>query len=336
MKARYIPNTIVSKGASDAGWLFGDPVVRAGGNGMAGWAITNTLSQLQKGGGWVADLYGGSQTGAASWAACYIPVNELPLTQLTEMDWSWYQTNTEAYGLGVVIWIHDPNDFDKRAEISQSGSATSLDKGAGQNSHEFPSTAAEFFFYGEGETGNTTCTTEGTLYTWAQFQADALFSTWSVYRISFENGWYSTGTFESMYLEEVKINGMYIPLKPQPGERTGFETKTVFLATAAPSTTAVPIATPVSGHRIRVQDVFMNTASNAAAQFEVYFDTGANITSDTTKAIAACTLDTDTQTFETVQFGDYGPIGVVDDMVYIRTSADITTNGNFTIVYHEE
>ncbi len=333
MKARYIDNTIVSKGASQAGWLFGEPVLQWANGGLAGWTKTNSLSQVQKGSGWVADLYGGAQSGD-DWAACYIPVNELPVTQLTSMGWSWYQTATEVYGLGCVIWVHDPNDFDKRAEISQSGSATDLDKSSGQNSHEFPSTAAEFFFYGEGTSASGL--TAGTLYTWAQFQADVLFSTWSIYRISFENGWYSTGTFESMYLEEVKINGMYIPLRPQLGERAGFETKQVYQATASPSTTGVAIATPITGHRIRVHSAFMNTASATASQFEMYFGTGATIATTPAKAIAACTLDTDTQAFETVQFGDDGPVGVVDDVVYIRTGADITTNGNYTIVYHEE
>jgi len=120
MKARYIPNTIVSKGAQSAGWLFGAPVLQWANSGLAGWSKTNSLSQNQKGSGWTADLYGGAQSGD-DWAACYIPVNELPLTQLDNMQWSWYQTNTETMGLGCVIWVHDPDDFDKRAEITQVG-----------------------------------------------------------------------------------------------------------------------------------------------------------------------------------------------------------------------
>ncbi len=191
------------------------------------------------------------------------------------------------------------------------------------------------FYYGENVPA-TTGLVSGTQYTWAQFQADALFSTWSIYRLSWDWGWEASGTFESAYLAEIKVNGMYIPLQPQIGERAGFETKTVFLATSGTSTTKATIITPITGHRVRIHSIFMNTVSATASQFEVYFDTGANITSDATKAIAACTLDTDTQAFETVQFGDNGPIGVVDDVVSIRTSVDITTNGNFTIVYHEE
>ncbi len=117
MKARYIANTIVSKGASAAGWLFGNPVLQWADAGLAGWSKTNTLSQNQKGSGWTADLYGGAQTGN-DWGALYLPVNELPVTQLTTAQWSWYQTNAESMGLGIVIWVHDHDDFDKRAEIT--------------------------------------------------------------------------------------------------------------------------------------------------------------------------------------------------------------------------
>ncbi len=198
-----------------ATWMFGEPVLRASGNGWARWTSANALSQTQKGGGWAAELYGGLQTGAASWAACFIPTGERPLIQFNSAQWSWYQTANEAYGVNIVVWVHDPTDFDKRAEITQSGSATSLDKLAGQNSHEFPGTAAEFFFYGEGAGGSAL--NAGTLYTWAQFQADVPFSTWVIYRISLEFGWYSAGTFESAFLEEVKLGNTYLQLKPPAG-----------------------------------------------------------------------------------------------------------------------
>ena len=207
MKARYIPNTIVSKGATAAGWLFGEPVLRSGGLGRANWSTNYT----QKGGGWTADLYGGVQSGD-DWAACYIPVNELSIPQFTTAEWSWYQTAAETMGLGIVIWVHDQTDFDKRAEVTQLGGVAGLEHAAGWNAHEFDSTDAGMFFYGENTTG--TDLTAGTQYTWAQFQTDTLFSTWSIYRISFDWGWEASGTFESVYLAEVKFNDMYIPLAP--------------------------------------------------------------------------------------------------------------------------
>jgi hypothetical protein len=68
------------------------------------------------------------------------------------------------------------------------------------------------FFYGENTTG--TALTAGTQYTWDEFQADTLFKDWVVYRISFDWGWEASGTFENAYLTEVKINGLYIPVRP--------------------------------------------------------------------------------------------------------------------------
>lgn len=333
MKARYIPNTIVSKGSQAAGWLFGDPVIRYEGSGMGGWTKENSKSERQKGGGWLADLYGGAQSGD-DWAALYIPVNELPVTQLTSMGWSWYQSATETMGLGIVIWVHDPDDFDKRAEISQVGGAAGLDKSAGWNSHEFDSSVTQMFYYGENCTASAL--TAGTQYTWAEFQADTLFKNFVVYRISFDWGWEASGTFEDAWLAEVKLNGMYIPLKPQLGDRIGWETKQIHAATPNPSSTKATTITPTSGHRVRILAVFANTASSTASQFEVYFHTGANITTDATKAIFCQTLDADTIPSAMVMFGDHGPVGTVDEVVSTRTSVDITTNGNFTIVYKEE
>ena len=188
--------------------LFGEPTLFFGGSGAAKWDRYATAAQ--KGTGWQAKLTGGAQSGD-DFGALYIPVNEMPVIDLDDAGWSWYQTNAEVYGVNIVIWTHDPDDFDKRAEITQSGSATSLDKGSGWNSHEFPGTAAEFFQYGENTTGTTMLTP---LYTWAQFQADALFSTWTIYRISLDYGWYSTGTFEDVWITELQVNGEQIPIRP--------------------------------------------------------------------------------------------------------------------------
>jgi hypothetical protein len=199
-------------------WLFGAPVLMSGGSGKAHWAKgSQVLGTHQKGTGWVADLYGGVQSGD-DWAACYIPVNDLPLTEFNTALWSWYQTATETMGLGIVIWIHDPDDFDKRAEVSQLGGHADLEKAAGWNAHEFSKTTAGMFFYGENTTG--TGLTAGTQYSWYQFQQDALFKDWTIYRISFDWGWEASGTFESSYLAEVKLNGTYLELKPQGTEHT--------------------------------------------------------------------------------------------------------------------
>lgn len=314
--------------------MFGRPILRWAGTGMAGWCKENSLSQWQKGSGWTANLYGGTQSGD-DWAAIFIPVNEMPIADFNAAMWSYYMTNAETMGVNIVIWIHDPTDFSKRAEVTQLANVAGLGKASGWNAHVFNPATVQMFFYGENTTG--TGLTAGTNYAWTAFQTDALFKNWTIYRVSIEYGWEASGTFDDAWVADLKLNGERILLVPEVGIRPGGETKTVYLATAAPSTTRATIITPAAAKRVRVHSIFMNTASATAAQFEVYFHTGANITSDTTKAVAACTLDTDTQAFETVQFGEKdGPIGAVGEVLSIRTGTDITTNGNFTVVYHEE
>ena len=193
---------------------FGEPTVQAINNADAVWSRAHNSFHAGSGSGWYANLYGGPQTGD-DWASYIIPVKDMKVTDLDDMGWKWYQTNAEVYGLNIVIWVHDKNDHDIRAEITQSGSATSLDKGAGWNSHEFPSTAAEYFWYGENISGSGLST--GTLYTWAQFQADVTFSGLEIYKISLESGWYTTGIFEEYWLSDVQINGQVIPIKPDSG-----------------------------------------------------------------------------------------------------------------------
>ena len=227
MRARYKDDLVVVKGAREAGWLFGKPSLASANNGKARWIRGNTSPLDQKGAtGWLAELYGGVQTGD-DWARLNIPVNDLPLVQLDNMYWSWYQTATETMGLGCVIWIHDPDDFDKRAEVTQVGGASGLDKAIGWNSHEFDATVTQMFFYGENTTG--TGLTAGTQYTWDEFQADVVFKNWTIYRITFDWGWEASGTFESVYVADVNIEEMYIPLKPDSisHKKTVLTTKTL-------------------------------------------------------------------------------------------------------------
>jgi hypothetical protein len=331
INSRFIDGLSVAKGAREAGWLFGEPVLRAGGVSTVGWCKENSLSQWQKGGGWTANLYGGVNTGD-DWAGVFIPVNELPITQFTTAQWSYYMTGAETAGVNIVVWIHDPTAFEKRAEVTQVGG--SVAKAAGWNSQDFTTATTGMFYYGEGTTGSGL--TAGTQYAWSQFQADTIFSTWTIYRISLEYGWEASGTLDDAWLAEVSLNGMYIPLHPQAGARAGGETKTVYLATVSDSTDDVAIITPAAAKRVVVHSVFMNTASATAAQFEVYFGVVATIATAGATPVCACVLDTDTQAFETAQFGSDGPRGAIGEALSIRTSANITTNGNFTIVYHEE
>jgi hypothetical protein len=193
-------------------WTFGKPTLNSGGSGRAAWAKATALGQYQKGhSGILAQLYGGAQSGD-DWASIQIPVNEVSVSEFNRAYWAWYQTAAETMGLGMVVWMHDPADFDKRAEVTQVGGASGLDKAAGWNSHEFDTTVTQMFFYGEGTTG--TGLTAGTQYTWKQFQQDTLFKTWTIYRVSFDWGWEASGTFESVWVSDIELEDEVIRLDP--------------------------------------------------------------------------------------------------------------------------
>uniref|UniRef100_A0A6M3IG19 Uncharacterized protein n=2 Tax=viral metagenome TaxID=1070528 RepID=A0A6M3IG19_9ZZZZ len=199
-------------------WMFGTPTLSSANNGKARW-IRGTTSPLdQKSAtGWLANLYGGVQTGD-DWARVNIPVNELPVPAFATAKWSYYMSATETMGVNIVIWVHDPDDFDNRAEITQLGGVAGLEKTAGWNAHEFDSTDAGMFYYGEITGTPDTTPTAGTQYTWAQFQADSIFSTYTIYRITIEYGWEASGTFDDAYVADIKLNGQLIPLTPMGGK----------------------------------------------------------------------------------------------------------------------
>ena len=315
-------------------WKFGAPVLRTGANGLAGWlrAEGSVEGLLQKGAsGIIANLYGGLQTGGASWAAVYVPVNEMPTLDFNSAQWTYRLADAEAYGHNMVIWAHDPDDLGNRVEITQAPSGATLASADGWNDHTLNTSTTQFFYYGEGVSGSGL--SAGTQYTWAQFQDDVVFSTWKIYRISIEYGWYSTGTFGESWLAELILNGQVILLQPGPGETMGREVKSFTKATANDSTDDVTLVTPGTGRRIKVLSLNMITASATAANFECYFSVADAMPA--AKVIAVRNLDTDAVAEHFVSFGDDGPVGLVDEIVSMRTSADITTNGVYTIVYRE-
>ena len=201
------------KNVFQASWLFGHPVVRAGGSGTASWDEPSTAAIAQKGGGWVATLIGGAQSGD-DWAACYIPVNEYPITMLSAAQWSYYMAATQNMGVNIVIWVHDPEDFEKRAEITQLANVTGLGKTIGWNTHELNTTTDQFFYYGENTTGTNLTAGSSNLYGLDDFQADRIFKDWVIYRISHEIGWDASGTYTAAYLAEVTLNKIPVPLVP--------------------------------------------------------------------------------------------------------------------------
>ena len=113
--------------------------------------------------------------------------------------------------------------------------------------------------------------------------------------------------------------------------------KTFFKNTASDSTSRATLVTPTSGKKIRVISIQCANSSAATAIFEVYFDTGTTIASDATKAIFVTMLLTGTQLHDGMVWSPgSGPLGDVNDVVSIRTSADVGTSGWFVIVYREE
>jgi len=117
--------------------VFGAPELRYEKNSRAYWSRPTASPLNQKGGtGWLACLHGRVQTGD-DWAALYVPVEELPVPEFNTAQWAYYMTSTQTMGVNIVIWVHDPTDFDKRAEITQLGGHADLEKAAGWNAHEF-------------------------------------------------------------------------------------------------------------------------------------------------------------------------------------------------------
>lgn len=123
----------------------------------------------------------------------------------------------------------------------------------------------------------------------------------------------------------------------------GGEVKSITVKTGSTSTTAVTVATPASGKRIRVISVNCSTANTYLTEFEVYFGAGANIDTTTNNAIFAATLIANAadnkSTFgaASISFPDLaGPIGEIDEVVALRTSENIVTSGRVILVYREE
>ena len=257
-------------------WLFGTPSLMSANNGKARWIRGSTSPLDQKSStGWLASLYGGVQTGD-DWAREEIPVNEIPVPAFTPTEWSYWMTNAEVYGVNVVIWVHDPDLVSSRAEITQAPSGSTLAKAQYWNAHVFNTATVQMFYYGEIVGTPDTTPTAGTQYTWAQFQADSVFSTYTVYRISLDYGWYSTGTFEDAWIADVIMNGVTIPLKPDSGGsgRIGHRLYTV-------SDTAAHTLAPKTPFRLLSIDAEIATAGTTDEALTITKDSGIDDAYDT-------------------------------------------------------
>ena len=313
-------------------WTFGDPVLRCAGVSKVGWVqdTGNAIRLFQKGAsGYLANLYGGVQDGA-SWAAVYIPVNELRVSDFTSALWTYHLTNAESCGVNLVVWAHDPTDNMKRVEITQVMGL--VDKAQYWNGHELDTTVTQFFYNGEGVSGSDR--TAGTNYTWDQFREDPVFSEWTIYRISLEYGWIGSSTLEDAWVADAKLNGQVILLKPQPWDVMGRETKSVYLATVSDATVDVAIITPAATKRVRIKNVFITTTTATVYNYQVYFSV--NDSMPAAKVIAHMALGTDKVSSVSIPYGDNGPLGEIGEAVSILVSNNVTDTGAFVIVYNEE
>ena len=116
------------------------------------------------------------------------------------------------------------------------------------------------------------------------------------------------------------------------------EVKTARKRSVEDSTTRVTVATPTSGKKIRITSSQVWNGSDTASIIEVYFGTGAAITTTAGKEIQEANLDANAPegNFGLVWPDGGGPIGAVDDVVSFRTSTNVTTLANIVIAYREE
>lgn len=115
------------------------------------------------------------------------------------------------------------------------------------------------------------------------------------------------------------------------------EVKAARKQTVSPATTRVTVATPAAGKKIRMISALISNINAGTNRVEVYFGTGADITTNPGQEIAdAATGIGATSVVYLVWPDGGGPVGAADAVVSLRVSADITTNGFVIIHYREE
>ncbi|KKM27273.1 hypothetical protein LCGC14_1576380 [marine sediment metagenome] len=115
------------------------------------------------------------------------------------------------------------------------------------------------------------------------------------------------------------------------------EVKSARVDVAATSTNRVTLLTPTSGKKVRIVSAMFLTASSTLTGVEIYFNTGASITTNAGKEILNAILqDTVEANWGLVWPDGGGPVGAVDEVVSIRTSIDIGIFATALIHYREE
>jgi len=241
-------------------WTFGEPTLRASVNGQATWSRWH---HQRPGTGWSAQLYGGKQDVYNDWARVMIPVNEMPIGDLKSLMYSWNNTEEEAEGPHLAIYIHDPDDNDARVEMTYLG--VQVDKEAGWQAFELDVTADYFYWYGENGS-STIGEGPGTQRGLDDYQADATFGRWTIYRIDVVWGG-ATGdaVYENLWLLDVKVNGTVIPMKPD-SSGTGRIGKKFYTAGTSIASGAAVLA-PKTPYRLLSVSMKLNEEQTGGSAF---------------------------------------------------------------------
>ena len=103
------------------------------------------------------------------------------------------------------------------------------------------------------------------------------------------------------------------------------------------SATRATVLTPTSGKKIRVVSVVIGFNSNTLTNIEVYFGTGANITTNAGKEVGYYTMDADAARAASIQSwpDGGGPIGAADDVLSVRGDGANGTTA-ILVIYREE
>ena len=249
-------------------WTFGEAFLRDSVSGNATWSRWHH----QKGAhGWTAKLYGGIQTGYNDWARISVPVNEMPIGDLKSALWTWNNTEEEANGLGMAIYLHDPDDNDLRIEMTQLAAHADVEKAAGWLAHELNVATDYFYWYGEDGAGGGSDISEGVpnYVGLDDFQKDPLFGSWTIYSIDFYWGG-QTGSeeYKDIWVADIKINGQAIPIKPDSTGTGRFGIKT-YTGTDATVTTGEAKLAPKTPYRLLSISNKINDVQGGSSPFIV-------------------------------------------------------------------
>ncbi len=115
------------------------------------------------------------------------------------------------------------------------------------------------------------------------------------------------------------------------------EIKSVRKTTISDSTNRATVFTPTSGKKIRLVSIQVMTATATETLMEIYFGTGTTIATNAGKEVINVGMVPDVlRNFAMVWPDGGGPLGATNDVLSVRTSANISTAGYILSQYREE